>query len=119
MQERGYNAFSAKPLSRTAQGCPGKLFLQEQWVIDTHITPKSSCADLIRASTPLFRLLQGVDGRAKPGQDEVIRPISFLFGRKIFPGQPCRKRGEGEGVAVPSPRESGERVRVRVRGAEG
>jgi hypothetical protein len=26
----------------------------------------SSCADLIRVSTPLFRALEGVDGRAKP-----------------------------------------------------
>jgi hypothetical protein len=34
----------------------------------------------------LFRLLEGVDGRDKPGQDEVI-------GRKIFPGQPCAFAG--------------------------
>jgi hypothetical protein len=40
--------------------------LPEQWVIDTHITPQSSCADLIRASTPFFRLFEGVDGRDKP-----------------------------------------------------
>jgi hypothetical protein len=32
--------------------------------------PKSSCADLIRASTPLFRALEGMDGGGKPGQDE-------------------------------------------------
>jgi hypothetical protein len=32
--------------------------------------PKSSCADLIRAPTPLLGALEGVDGRAKPSQDE-------------------------------------------------
>jgi hypothetical protein len=71
--------------------------LQEQELIDTHITPKSSCADLIRVSTPLFRPLKGVDGRDKPGQDEVIRPISLLFGRRIFPRTALPLAGEGMG----------------------
>jgi hypothetical protein len=69
--------------------------LQQQWVIDSHITPKLSCADLIRASTPLFRLLEGVDGRAKPGQDKVIRPISSLFRPQHFPRTALRDAGEG------------------------
>src|SRR5260370_41509065 len=37
---------------------------------------QSSCADLIRASTPSFRALEGVDCRAKAGQDEVSRLTS-------------------------------------------
>jgi hypothetical protein len=67
------------------------------------LTPKSSCADLIRASTPLFRLLEGVDAhgsspwaegpRDKPGQDEVIRPISSLVRPQNFPGQSCAFAG--------------------------
>jgi hypothetical protein len=37
-------------------------------------------------------MLGTLDGRDKPGQDEVIRPISLLFRRKVFPGQPCAPR---------------------------
>ena len=64
---------------------------------DRHDAPllKSSCADLIRVSTPFFWTLEGVDGRDKPGQDEVSRPISSLIRRQRSPGQPCRKRGRG------------------------
>jgi len=40
---------------------------------------KSSCADLIRASTPFFPAREGVDGRVKPGQDELEEWLSFLF----------------------------------------
>jgi hypothetical protein len=85
------------------KGCPRKLFSQEQRVIDTHITPKSSCADLIRASTPFFRPLEGVDAhgsspwaegpRDKPGQDEVIRPISSLVRPQNFPRTALRPGG--------------------------
>ena len=95
VRERGHDAFSTKPLSRTAQGCPGKLPLQGQWVVISHMIPKSSCADLIRASTPLFRLLEAVDGRDEPGQDEVIQPISSLVRPQNFPGQPCAPRERG------------------------
>jgi hypothetical protein len=42
---------------------------------------------------PLFRALEGVGGRDKPGQDEVSRPISLLE-RKIFPEQPYSPDGE-------------------------
>src|SRR5260370_40315332 len=61
-------------------GCQGKIFLARMtgWVLGG-INLKSSCADLIRASTSLLRALEGVDGRAKPGQDEVSRPISSLI----------------------------------------
>jgi hypothetical protein len=68
--------------------------LQEQWVVVSHMIPKSSCADLIRASTPLFRLLEAVDGRAEPGQDEVIRPISSLIRPQNFPRTALRFRGD-------------------------
>jgi hypothetical protein len=74
---------------------------------------------LIRASTSLLPALEGVDAhgsspwaegpRDKPGQDEVIRPIPLLFGRKISPDSPAHKRGEGAGQRKPSPRFSGER----------
>ena len=37
----------------------------------------SSCADLIRASTSFSRPPQGVDGRVKPGQDEIKAAISL------------------------------------------
>jgi hypothetical protein len=51
-------------------------------VTDSIINPNSSCADLIRASTPLFKFAEGVDGRAKPGQDEAFGGFPRLFGRK-------------------------------------
>src|ERR1700674_4673583 len=57
--------------------------------------PKSSCADLIRVSTPLIRLLEAVDGRAEPGQDEVIRPISSLVRPQNFLRTALRGAGEG------------------------
>jgi hypothetical protein len=51
---------------------------------------------LIRVSTPFCRLLEGVDGRDKPGQDEVIRPTSSFVRPQDFPG------GEaGEGNVMP------------------
>src|SRR6266851_4237015 len=56
---------------------------------------KSSCADLIRASTSLHRPPQGVDAhgsspwaegpRVEPGQDEIRCRIPSLGGRQIFP----------------------------------
>ena len=49
---------------------------------------KSSCADLIRASTSLFQAPEGVDGRVKPGQDETWRLVFLWVG----------SRGEAEGV---------------------
>jgi len=50
---------------------------------------KSSCADLIRASTPFFRALEGVDGRDKPGQDETGGAIIRL---RDFPRTALRFR---------------------------
>jgi hypothetical protein len=69
--------------------------------------PKSSCADLVRASTPLFRALEGVGAhgsspwaegpRAKPGQDEGSRPIFEqawnLRGMRARDGQCPIRRG--------------------------
>jgi hypothetical protein len=55
---------------------------------------------LIRVSTPLFQPLEGVGGRDKPGQDEVIRPISLLFGRRIFPGQPSFRGNDDEFISA-------------------
>src|SRR5271167_1511883 len=40
---------------------------------------QSSCAGLTRVSTSLFRALEGVDGRTKPGQDEIGEPIPLLL----------------------------------------
>jgi hypothetical protein len=49
------------------------------------INPNSSCADLIRVSTPFyFGRSKGVDGRDKPGQDET-RAISSLIRPQDFP----------------------------------
>src|SRR6266851_7019582 len=56
---------------------------------------KPSCADLIRASTPLYRPPQGVDGRVEPGQDEIGRRIPSLGRRQIFPRTALRTAGEG------------------------
>jgi sulfide dehydrogenase cytochrome subunit len=47
----------------------------------------------------LFRLLEGVDGRAKPGQDEVIRRILSLVRPQNFPGQPCASRERVPSIA--------------------
>jgi hypothetical protein len=61
-------------------------------VVDIH--QKSSCADLIRASTSLFRPLEG---RGWPGKTRPRRNPGadfLLFGRKIFPGQPSAFAGE-------------------------
>jgi hypothetical protein len=59
---------------------------------------ESSCADLIRASTSLFRAAEGVDGRVKPGQDETREPISFLLPPQDFPRTALRFRGnDGNG----------------------
>ena len=53
---------------------------------------KSSCADLIRASTSLFRALEGVDGRDKPGQNEIAGRLAPVCGRRIFPVSPALSR---------------------------
>src|SRR5690348_16796883 len=58
--------------------------------------PQSSCADLIRVSTSLFRLPQGVDGRVKPGQDEIGESISFFLAPRDFPQTALRFRGNDE-----------------------
>ena len=48
------------------RGCPEKFFPGNITSRTQGNKPKSSCADLIRASTPFFRALEGADGRAKP-----------------------------------------------------
>jgi hypothetical protein len=58
--------------SRSAKGCPGKFSYKDY-------NQRSFCADLIRASTPLFRALEDVDGRDIPSQDETRGPISSLI----------------------------------------
>jgi hypothetical protein len=55
---------------------------------------KSSCADLIRASPSLLEAPEGVDGRAKPGQDEMREPISFLLPPQDFPQTVLRAAAE-------------------------
>ena len=57
--------------------------------------PEASCADLVRASTSLFRTPQGVDAhgtspwaegpRTKPGQDEIEEVIAFPSSPQTFP----------------------------------
>src|SRR6266702_2090293 len=59
----------------------------------TGIDLKSSCADLIRASTSLFRALEGVDGRAKPGQDEIGGSICSVIRPQDFPRTALRESG--------------------------
>src|SRR5437764_6549749 len=46
-----------------------------------------------------------------PAKTKLFGRFPLLFGRKIFPGQPCRKRDEGENQ-FPCPA-CGERVSVR------
>jgi hypothetical protein len=53
---------------------------------------KSSCADLIRASTSLLRALEDMDGRDEPGQVENRGPISSFPGRKNSPDSPSEMR---------------------------
>jgi hypothetical protein len=48
---------------------------------------KSSCADLIRASTSLFRAPEGVDGWVKPDQDETGEMTPFLLSPQVFRGK--------------------------------
>ena len=55
----------------------------------TAINLSSSCADLIRASTSLFRALEGVDGRVKPGQDEIIGSIFRPPSARFYPDSPA------------------------------
>jgi uncharacterized peroxidase-related enzyme len=64
---REYHRWDRDPGSRTVVR---ENFLAQAtgWQV-AEINPQSSCADLIRASTPLFRALEGVDGRVEPGQD--------------------------------------------------
>jgi hypothetical protein len=52
---------------------------------------------LIRASTPFSPALEGVDGRAKPGQDEDSRPISLSGARFPRTALCTREEGWGEG----------------------
>src|SRR5437762_2222707 len=49
----------------------------------------SSCADLIRVSTSLFRPAQGMDGRPKPGQDKIGEATSLPWLPQTFSGQSC------------------------------
>src|SRR5207245_10456487 len=60
------------PDSRLRAGLSGKNFLARMTCVGPPGSElKSSCADLIRASTSFSRLSQGVDGRVEPGQDEM------------------------------------------------
>ena len=58
------------------------------WFDVAGINLKSSFADLIRASTSLFRAIEGVDGRAKPAKTKLAARFPPLFGPWIFAGQP-------------------------------
>src|SRR5436190_9305308 len=74
------------------------------------INLKSSCADLIRASTPWFGALEGVDAhgftpwaegpRIKSGQDEISEPISSLIQPQDFPRTALRFHGNDECPSV-------------------
>ena len=59
----------------------------------------SSCAGVTRASTSLLRLIEGVDGRDKPGQDDFAlfdkRVVGCAY-EKIFPGGPPVRNQEGQ-----------------------
>ena len=65
---------------------------------------KSSCADLIRASTSLFRALEGVDGRDKLGQDEISGSICSVIRPQDFPRTALRESGNpGISITCPGP----------------
>ena len=66
----------------------------------TGINLKSSCADLIRASTSLFRTLEGVDGRDRPGQDEISGSICSVIRPQDFPRTALRTPGTSPGRRV-------------------
>ena len=72
--------------SRQAAGLSGEIIsAMITGVEPTGTDLKSSCADLIRASTSLFRALEGVDGRDKPGQDEISGSICSVIRPQDFP----------------------------------
>jgi hypothetical protein len=50
---------------------------------------------LIRASTPLFRALDRVDARDKPGQDETMRPSGSLIPPQNFSRTALRESRSG------------------------
>jgi hypothetical protein len=51
---------------------------------------------LIRASTSLFQALEGVDGRDKPGQDEIRGSTCSVMQPQDFPRTALRFRGNDE-----------------------
>src|ERR1700730_11091143 len=88
--------------SREDAGLSGEIFSARIAGLGLRgIALKSSCADLIRASTPLFRALKDVDAhgtnrwaegpRAKPGQDENRGPISSFSQPQDFPRTALRE----------------------------
>ena len=79
--------------SRESAGLSGEIISATITGVEpTGTDLKSSCADLIRASTSLFRALEGVDGRDKPGQNEIAGRLALLCGRRIFPVSPALSR---------------------------
>src|SRR6266849_1619336 len=86
------------------QGCPGKIFL-----------PGSSCRTrgkrfsvVLRGLDPRIHVFvstaQGVDGRAKPGQDENWAAISLPSSPQDFPDSPALARASRGGASVSSVR---------------
>jgi hypothetical protein len=72
--------------SRESAGLSGEIISATITGVEpTGTDLKSSCADLIRASTSLFRALEGVDGRDKPGQDEISGSICSVIRPQDFP----------------------------------
>jgi hypothetical protein len=80
--------------SRESAGLFGEIISAMITSLDlTGINLKSSCADLIRASTSLFRTLEGVDGRDRPGQDEISGSICSVIRPQDFPRTVLRESG--------------------------
>ena len=69
----------------TAQRVDGVSLFFRNLIIPQLITSRQHSPTFQKGA--LLQALEGVDGRAKPGQDEVSRPFPASSGRKIFPEQ--------------------------------
>src|SRR5437879_1250795 len=89
--QTGSSALSAYPLPPAGAGLSGEIFPASVTCVRLAANDlRSSCAGLTRASTSLFRPIQGVGGRVKPGQDENWCGDSSPFGAAtVSPDSPA------------------------------
>jgi hypothetical protein len=74
-------------------GLSGKLFLQEQWVIDSHITPQV----VLRGLDPRIHAFSSAPSKAwmagtSPAKTKLFGRFPLCSGAKFFPDSPARHR---------------------------